>query len=156
LLCALCAFAVDAGPRVAHSSGGGQRGGRNREVPACPAPGPGVDCPPSPAGNRGKGRNQSLGDPLMRLRQVCWVFWVSGTALIVLSWVNLVTPRVGWIGFAVAMVGALVSYIPQPEDRSAYPLTQEGLPVEPSGAPVPPDMPLGPGTPLLAFSRGKW
>jgi hypothetical protein len=92
----------------------------------------------------------------MRLRQFCWVLWVVGTALIVMSWFGLVPPPVGWIGFVVSLVGVVVSYIPQPEDRSAYPLTQEGFPVEPSGIPVPPDVPLEAGAPLLAYSGGRW
>jgi hypothetical protein len=49
-----------------------------------------------------------------------------------------------------------MSWIQSPVDRSQFPLTQEGLPVEPSGAAVPPDMVLAPGMPLLAYSRGKW
>ena len=90
------------------------------------------------------------------LRQVCWVVWVIGIALIVGSWIDLVPPVAGWAGWVLAVVGAAVSYLPQREDRSAIPLTQEGLPVEPSGVPVPPDVPLEPGMPLLAYSQGKW
>jgi hypothetical protein len=92
----------------------------------------------------------------MRLRQVSWAFWLIGTALIAGSWIDVVSPAVGWIGFAIALVGTAVSYVPQREDRSAIPLTQEGLPVEPSGVPVPADVPLEPGMPLLAYSQGKW
>jgi hypothetical protein len=92
----------------------------------------------------------------MRVQQIAWILWVGGTVVIVASWTGAVTPVVGWIGFAVAGVGALISWLPAPVDRSQYPLTQEGLPVEPSGAPVPADMALEPGTPLLACSRGKW
>jgi hypothetical protein len=69
---------------------------------------------------------------------------------------GLVTPTVGWIGFVVGGVGALISWIPATVDRSQYPLTQEGLPVEQSGEPLLPDMALEPGTPLLAYSRGQW
>jgi hypothetical protein len=61
----------------------------------------------------------------MRVYQLCWALWVGGTILIVLSWVNVVSNEVGWLGFAVSLVGALVSYTVQPYDRSAYPLTQE-------------------------------
>jgi hypothetical protein len=92
----------------------------------------------------------------MRIQQIAWILWVVGTALIVASWMGAVTPTVGWIGFAVAGVGALISWIPASADRSQYPLNQEGLPVEPSGAPLPSDMALEPGTPLLAYSRGQW
>jgi len=92
----------------------------------------------------------------MRVRQFAWLLWIAGTVLIALSWVNAVSAQVGWIGFLVAMVGVVVSYIPQQEDRSLYPLTQEGFPVEPSGVPLPDDMPLEPGSSVLAFSQGKW
>lgn len=68
----------------------------------------------------------------------------------------MVTPTLGWVGFAVAGVAALISWLPPTADRSCYPLTQEGFPVEPSGTPVPPDFLLEPGTPVLAFSQGRW
>jgi len=92
----------------------------------------------------------------MRLRQFCWLVWLVGTVLVVLSWMRLVSPTAGWVGFGISLLGVLLSYLPQRPDPSAYPLTQEGLPVEPSGVPVPPDLPLEPGTPLLAHSRGRW
>ena len=47
--------------------------------------------------------------PPSRLRQVCNAIWIVGTALIVLSWINVVPASVGWIGFALAGVGWLVS-----------------------------------------------
>src|SRR5206468_1714436 len=56
----------------------------------------------------------------------------------------------------ISAVGALITWLPGRGGRSAYPLTQEGFPVEPSGAPVPQDMPLTSGTPLLAYSQGRW
>jgi hypothetical protein len=79
-----------------------------------------------------------------------------GTILILASWVDVVSPTVGWIGFAIAGVGVLISGVPAPVDRSLYPLTQEGFPVERTGMPVPPEMPLEPGAPLLAYSQGRW
>jgi hypothetical protein len=39
------------------------------------------------------------------------VLWVGGTALIVASWVNIVTPKVGWIGFGIAAAGTLLSWV---------------------------------------------
>jgi hypothetical protein len=39
----------------------------------------------------------------MRLNRISWAFWTAGTIVIVLSWMNMVTPRVGWIGFGVAL-----------------------------------------------------
>lgn len=92
----------------------------------------------------------------MRLRQVALLLWYAGTALVVASWVGAVSPLVGWGGFAVSLVGGLITWIPTRVDPTILPLTQEGFPVEPSGTPVPPDMPLEPGTPLLAQSQGQW
>src|SRR4051812_11771685 len=92
----------------------------------------------------------------MRRQQVAWVLWIAGTAAIVGSWLGVVTPAVGWFGFVISGIGALISWAPAAPDRSQYPLTQEGLPVEPSGVPVPPDVELTPGLPLLAYSQGRW
>ncbi len=41
----------------------------------------------------------------MNAAQLAWFLWIPGTILIVLSWVNVVTPLVGWIGFGIALVG---------------------------------------------------
>jgi hypothetical protein len=92
----------------------------------------------------------------MTLHKFAWVLWLIGSAIIVLSWIDVVPAQVGWLGFVVAMVGVVISYVPQPVDPSQYPLTQEGFPVEPSGVPVPADMPLESGSPVLAFSQGRW
>lgn len=40
-----------------------------------------------------------------------WPAWWIGTILIVLSWFGVVTPTVGWTGFALACAAALGSYI---------------------------------------------
>ncbi len=45
----------------------------------------------------------------------CRVLWWGGSALILASWVDAVTPTVGWIGFAVAGVGWLLSRTIQPQ-----------------------------------------
>ena len=47
--------------------------------------------------------------PAQRLYVFCWVLWLCGTALIALSWVRLVTPEIGWIGFGIALVGTFLS-----------------------------------------------
>ena len=47
--------------------------------------------------------------PPSKLRQVCNAMWLLGTIVIVLSWVNVVPPWVGWIGFGIAGVGWLIS-----------------------------------------------
>jgi len=38
-----------------------------------------------------------------------WTLWLVGTVLIVGSWFHVVPIRVGWIGFAIAMAGSLIS-----------------------------------------------
>lgn len=40
-----------------------------------------------------------------------WPAWWVGTALIALSWFGIVTPTVGWVGFALAGAAALGSYV---------------------------------------------
>ena len=37
--------------------------------------------------------------------------WIGGTALIVGSWINIVTPQVGWVGFGIAGAGTLLSMV---------------------------------------------
>jgi hypothetical protein len=92
----------------------------------------------------------------MQLPKVIWVFWLAGVALIFASWARVVSPDMGWLGFAVAGIAAFISWIPVRPDPARLPLTQEGLPVQPSGAPVPADMVLHPGSPVLAQSQGRW
>ena len=43
--------------------------------------------------------------------KVAWVMWIGGTVLIAASWFNLVDPLVGWVGFAVAGAGTLLSLL---------------------------------------------
>jgi hypothetical protein len=43
------------------------------------------------------------------LYKFCWVFWIAGTAIIVASWLDIVTPTVGWLGFGIALAGTLLS-----------------------------------------------
>ena len=40
-----------------------------------------------------------------------WPTWWIGTALIVASWLNVVTPTIGWAGFALAGTATLGSYV---------------------------------------------
>ena len=46
----------------------------------------------------------------MRLYKIAWLFWIAGSIVIGLSWVNVVTPRVGWIGWGVALFGTVLSF----------------------------------------------
>jgi membrane-bound ClpP family serine protease len=57
------------------------------------------------------------------------VLWVVGTILIVLGWVDVVDKRVAWAGFAVALVGAILTWLPRRKATS----TQTGN--DPPGAP---------------------
>jgi hypothetical protein len=49
----------------------------------------------------------------MAKNQVCWALWVVGTAIIVASWTQVVTPTVGWVGFAIALAGTGLSMLAQ-------------------------------------------
>ncbi len=40
-----------------------------------------------------------------------WLLWLGGTALIVASWTDAVTPQVGWMGFGIALAGTLLSSV---------------------------------------------
>ena len=46
------------------------------------------------------------------LYRIAWVVWIGGTVLIVLRWNNTVSAGVGWIGFAIALIGVGLSWIP--------------------------------------------
>ncbi|HEU4835049.1 MAG TPA: hypothetical protein VFS90_11560 [Pyrinomonadaceae bacterium] len=46
----------------------------------------------------------------MNRNQIAWYFWAIGTVLIVLSWVGVVSTTVGWGGFAIALVGSVISW----------------------------------------------
>jgi uncharacterized protein YlxW (UPF0749 family) len=45
----------------------------------------------------------------MRRTQIAYGLWAIGTVVIVLSWFGLVNPIIGWGGFAVALVGSIIS-----------------------------------------------
>ena len=42
----------------------------------------------------------------MKKSQISWWLWATGTALIVLSWLHIVSNNVGYIGFAIALAGS--------------------------------------------------
>lgn len=49
------------------------------------------------------------------LNYICWTLWIVGTLVIGASWMNVVTPTVGWIGFGIALVGSVISrFSPEP------------------------------------------
>lgn len=46
----------------------------------------------------------------MERNQIAWWLWAIGTILIVMSWFGVVSYNVGWLGFAVALVGSVISW----------------------------------------------
>jgi hypothetical protein len=46
----------------------------------------------------------------MDRQKIAWWLWAAGTAIIVLSWVNVVSPLIGWGGFAIALTGSILSW----------------------------------------------
>ncbi len=67
---------------------------------------------------------------MTRMYRFCWVLWIGGTAVIVASWLNIVTPAVGWVGFGVALAGTLLSFgaqqrPQQPPVKPSEPHTQD-------------------------------
>jgi len=42
--------------------------------------------------------------------QAAWWLWAIGTVLIVLSWFKVVTPTIGWCGFAIAVSGSVMGW----------------------------------------------
>jgi hypothetical protein len=95
---------------------------------------------------------------MQQLRQIASAAWVFGTILIVLSWTGTVSPTVGWAGFAVALIAAVITWVPQsaPQQQILYPESAEGAPVAPTDIWVQTDTPLEPGSRVLAFSQGQW
>jgi membrane-bound ClpP family serine protease len=47
----------------------------------------------------------------MDLHRVSWIVWIIGTALIILSWIHVVSGTIGWVGFVLALVGVVLSFI---------------------------------------------
>lgn len=61
------------------------------------------------------------------LYRASWVIWAVGTALIALDWVGLVSPTIGWAGFAGALIGAALSVAARYAHRLSPPLSPEAL-----------------------------
>ena len=57
----------------------------------------------------------------MNLYKLSWVLWIPGTLLIVLSWIHVVSPKVGWVGFFMAGAGTLLSFVPPGSRTGASP-----------------------------------
>ena len=58
-----------------------------------------------------QGDPQLLSNRASLRHTIYWSFWMVGTVLIVLSWVDVVTPTVGWAGFGIAIVGSMLSKV---------------------------------------------
>ncbi len=63
------------------------------------------------------------------LYRVCWTCWALGATLVLLSRCELVSADVGWTGFYVASVAAVLTYLrwhsPAPPARAATVLTRD-------------------------------
>lgn len=82
-----------------------------------------------------------------QLSRASWAIWVVGTALIVLDWMGVVGPTIGWAGFAGALAGALLSVAARYAHRLSPPLAPEALahPLAaclPDASILPPDLKL--------------
>lgn len=61
----------------------------------------------------------------MTLSGASWLLWLVGTLLIAGSWFQLVSAKIGWIGFAVAMLGSVLSWCrPRPPAAPPGPPSQ--------------------------------
>ena len=48
----------------------------------------------------------------MAFRIAIWVLYFTGCAIVLGSWVNLVSPGIGWIGWVMGMTGWLLGMTP--------------------------------------------
>ena len=46
----------------------------------------------------------------MKRNQIAWWLWAVGMTLVVLSWLDVVSHTVGWCGFAIGLVGSVISW----------------------------------------------
>ena len=46
----------------------------------------------------------------MKRNQIAWYMWAVGTVLVSLSWFDVVSPNIGWCGFALGLVGSSISW----------------------------------------------
>ena len=69
----------------------------------------------------------------MDKQRLAWWLWAAGTVLIVLSWFGVVSVKVGWIGFAIGMVGSVLSWGIRPPPRASQALAKAEDEAEPKG-----------------------
>lgn len=46
-------------------------------------------------------------------RKIIWGVWLLGALLVVLSWIDVVDPEIGWVGFSMATIASLLSRLPE-------------------------------------------
>jgi hypothetical protein len=52
-------------------------------------------------------------------QKIAWWLWAIGTTVIVLSWINVVGPTVGWCGFGIGLVGSVLGWgVRPPQSQS--------------------------------------
>jgi hypothetical protein len=64
----------------------------------------------------------------MARNQLAWWLWAVGTVLIVLTWVEAVSPTVGWCGFGIGLVGSIIAWglrLPQRGPQPALSKTEK-------------------------------
>ena len=61
----------------------------------------------------------------MTRHQTAWWLWAVGTALIVLSWVNVVTATIGWCGFGIGLAGSVLGWGMMPPQSATTAPTEE-------------------------------
>lgn len=90
------------------------------------------------------------------LYQIGFAGWLLGTVLIVLGWMGVVPPLVGWTGFSISLICAMFTWVPSTQKIVMQPLSPDAAPVAATGVWVQTDSPLEPGSRVLAFSQGSW
>lgn len=70
--------------------------------------------------------------PRLNVVSLYWSLWIFGTVLIILSWIRVAHPLVGWIGFFIAGVATVTSIIFNLFMRQK----RRGVPVAASARPI--------------------
>ena len=59
----------------------------------------------------------------MILTRVSWTLYIIGFLIVAASWINLVTPAVGWTGWIIGMIGWGLGFLKGPQrDKALYEL----------------------------------
>ncbi|MEZ0327122.1 MAG: SHOCT domain-containing protein [Fimbriimonas sp.] len=70
----------------------------------------------------------------MTLRRISSVFYFVGIALVLGSWVNVVTSQIGWLGWVIAMLGWGAQFLPSQRRQSVADEIQKLQALRESGA----------------------